>query len=80
MGLGVPTEFNFIALLGLDTVQALVTRLDDQRTLVLLLILVGSIVGGGLIIAGMTLLLGWIYNLLASLTGGLEVELKAPQQ
>jgi hypothetical protein len=79
MGLGVPTEFNFITLLGLETAQGLVTRLDEQRSLVLLLILGGSIVGGGLIIAGMTLLLGWIYNLLASLTGGLEVELKAPQ-
>ena len=66
--------------MGLETIQGLVTRLDEQRTLVLLMILIGSIVGGGLIIAGMTLLLGWIYNLLASLTGGLEVELKAPQQ
>jgi hypothetical protein len=79
LGLGVPTQFNFIALLGLETAQALVTRLDQQSTLVLLLILGASIVGGGLIIAGMTLLLGWIYNLVARLTGGLEVELKVPQ-
>src|SRR5262245_29137635 len=61
LGLGVPTEFNFIALLGLETAQGLVTRLDEQRSLVLLLILVGSVVGGGLIIAGLMLLLGWIY-------------------
>ena len=79
MGLGIPTEFNFIALLGLETAQGMVTRLDEQSSLVFLLILGGSIVGGGLIIAGMTLLLGGIYNLLARLTGGLEVELKAPQ-
>jgi hypothetical protein len=77
-GLGMPTDFNFIALLGLETIQTLVTRLDEQRTLVLLAILGGSIVGGGLIIAGMTLLLGWLYNLLAGLTGGLEVELRVP--
>jgi hypothetical protein len=78
LGLGMPAEFNFIALLGLEAAQALVIRLDDQRALVWLLIFAGSIVGGGIFIAGMLLLLGWIYNLLANLTGGVEVELKAP--
>lgn len=77
LGLGMPAEFNFIALLGLETAQALIIRLDDQRSLVWLLIFAGSVVGGGILIAGMLLLLGWIYNLLANLTGGLEVELKA---
>lgn len=74
--LGVPVEFDFVTLLGLETTQTLLARLDDQRGVVMLLIILLGMVGGGLFIALTTLLVGWGYNLLAALTGGLEVELR----
>jgi len=74
--LGAPVELDFIAVLGLETLQALVSRLDDQRFIVALLIILVSILGGGFLIGLIILLLGWSYNILAALTGGLEVELR----
>ena len=76
LGLGMPVEFDFITLLGLQTSQSVITRLDDQRYLVALLVMLLAIIGGGLLVALVILLVGWGYNLLAALTGGLEVELR----
>jgi hypothetical protein len=71
----IPVEFDFVTLLGLETVLAALTRLDDNGFLVALLIMLLYLIGGGLL-AGLTiLLLGWAYNLVAALTGGLEIEL-----
>jgi fatty acid desaturase len=72
----VPVELNFIALLGLLDVQTLLTNLDDQRLAVALLIILINVIGGGLLVAVTIMLIGWSYNLLAMLTGGLEVELR----
>ena len=76
LGLGVPVEFDFITLLGLETVQTAITRLDDRSFLLALLIILVSVIAGGLVVALIILLLGWAYNLLAALTGGLELELR----
>jgi hypothetical protein len=76
LGLGVPVEFDFITLLGLETVQTAIARLDDQSLLLALLIILVSVIAGGLVVALMILLVGWGYNLLAALTGGLELELR----
>jgi hypothetical protein len=76
LGLGVPVEFDFINLLGLETVQSLLIRLDDQRLTVILIIILGGMILGGLLILITIMLLGWLYNLLAALTGGLELELR----
>jgi hypothetical protein len=76
LGLGVPVELDFIALLGLLDVQTLLTNLDDQRLTVALLIILINVIGGGLLVAVTIMLIGWSYNLLAMLTGGLEVELR----
>jgi hypothetical protein len=76
LGLGMPVEFDFINLLGLETVQSLIIRLDDQRLTVILMIILGGMIIGGLLILVTILLLGWLYNLLAALTGGLELELR----
>lgn len=76
LGLGVPVELDFIHLLNLEEVQALLTRLDDQRWVVALLIILMMILGGGLLVGLTIMLVGWGYNLLAALTGGLEVELR----
>ncbi len=76
LGMGVPVELDFINLLGLVDVQTLLTNLDDQRLAVALLIVLINIIGGGLLVAVTIMLVGWSYNLLAMLTGGLEVELR----
>lgn len=76
LGLGTPIEFDFVNLFGLAEMQALLIRLDEQRLTVMLLIILSSIIGGGLLIAVTILLVGWGYNLLAMMTGGLEVELR----
>lgn len=72
----VPVEFDFITLLGLETIQTVITRLADQQIVLVLLVLLLSVLGGGLLVALIILLVGWGYNLLAVLTGGLEVELR----
>lgn len=76
LGLGAPVKFDFINLLGLGTIQTLLARLDDQQIMVALLIILLSILGGGLLVGLIILLVGWGYNLLAALTGGLEVDLR----
>ncbi len=76
LGLEVPVEFDLITLLGLETAQTLITRLDDQSLLLALLIVLISVIGGGLVVALIILLLGWGYNLLAAVSGGLEVQLR----
>jgi hypothetical protein len=70
-----PVELDFVSLLGLETVLAFLTRLDDQRLILTLLIILISVIGGGLLVAVSILLLAGVYNVLAALTGGLEVEL-----
>ncbi len=80
LGLGAPVEFDFINLLGLETTQTLLARLDDQQMMVALLIILISILGGGLLVGLTILLVGWGYNLLAALTGGLEVELQSSRR
>lgn len=77
LGLGVPVEFNFIDLLGLEATQTFLIGLDDQGPVLVLLIVLVSVIGGGLLIGLTIWLLGWVYNVLAALTGGLEVELRA---
>jgi len=76
VGLGLPVEFDFVTLLGLETAQTLLTRLDDNRLVLGLLILLVGVVAGGALVAVVVLLVGWGYNLLAALSGGLEVELR----
>jgi hypothetical protein len=72
----IPVEVDFVKLLGLEMMLAFLTRLDDQRLVLTLLIVLVSVIGGGLLVAAGILLLGGIYNVLAALTGGLEVELQ----
>ena len=76
LGLGVPIQLDFIHLLNLEETRALITRLDDQSFVVAVLIILIMVIGGGLLVALTIMLVGWSYNLLAALTGGLEVELR----
>jgi hypothetical protein len=75
LDIGAPVEFDFVNLLSLENLLVLVTRLDDQRLVVALLVLVASVLVGGLLVALVILLVGWVYNLLAMMSGGLELEL-----
>ncbi len=68
-------SFDIIELLGLETFEQIIIRLDDQATLVGLFVVIATILAGGLFIGGTTLLLGSSYNILARLTGGVELEL-----
>ncbi len=74
---GFGTEFDFIQIMGLEAMQTLLVQLDNQGLALAALIVLGSVLGGGLLIALIIMLVGWGYNLLAAMTGGLEVELKA---
>ncbi len=76
LSLGIPIEFDYIDLLGLQDVQQLLIQLDDQSATVATLIILGGVIGGGLIIGLTILLVGWCYNILAALTGGIEIELQ----
>ncbi len=68
--------FSWLDMFGLAAVQQLLINLDDQRGLVTLLVILSTIIGGGLLVGLIVLLVGWVYNLLAAVTGGLEVELR----
>jgi hypothetical protein len=76
IGLGLPLGLDFVELLGLETVEMLVNRLGEQSTLLAVLVILIFVIVGGLVIGLSILVLGWIYNGVARLTGGLEVELQ----
>ena len=77
IGLGLPLGLDFVELLGLETIEMLVSRLGEQSTLLAVLVILIFIIVGGLVIGLSILVLGWVYNGLARLTGGLEIELQA---
>ena len=72
----IPVEFDFVALLGLETALATLTTLDNNSFLLVLLVVLLYLIAGGLLVGVTVLLVGWVYNLVAALTGGLEVELQ----
>jgi hypothetical protein len=51
LGDKIPLEFDFVKLLGLEAVRTLLIQLDDQRLVLALLIILISIIGGGLLVA-----------------------------
>ena len=74
--LGFETSVDLIELLQLEEFLTLLETLAGRALpLLLALVIVVAILGGGLI-ALTLILLGWGYNLVAWLTGGLELELR----
>jgi hypothetical protein len=73
--LGFQYTLDLIELLKLQDVVAALQTARDLATPALISLLIVVAVGGGLVIAFFLILLGWGYNLLARLTGGIEVEL-----
>ena len=76
LGIG-QVPFDFINILGLESTQQLVVTLDNQAMSVALLVVLVSVIGGGALIGGTIWLLGLAYNLVAAVTGGIEVELQS---
>ncbi len=74
--LGFETSIDLIELLQLEEFLTLLEALAGRALpLLLALVIVVGILGGGLV-ALTLIVLGWGYNLLAWLTGGLELELR----
>ncbi|GAB4538122.1 MAG: hypothetical protein Kow0063_25620 [Anaerolineae bacterium] len=73
---GFEHSIDLIELLQLQDLLATLQQITDRiLPLLLALVIVGGVVGGALI-ALTLIMLAWGYNLLAWLTGGLEVELQ----
>ncbi|MDM8530342.1 hypothetical protein QUF63_04170 [Anaerolineales bacterium HSG25] len=70
------TQFNFISLLQLGPVQQAIIQMDNQPFAVALFVIIGCLLGGGAFIGLIVLSLGWGYNLLAAISGGVELELR----
>ncbi|MFV9507262.1 MAG: hypothetical protein AB4911_22150 [Oscillochloridaceae bacterium umkhey_bin13] len=65
-----------LLLLGLEEAAGTVSSLSAQASLIFWLLTAGLTLLGGLGVALMTLLMALVYNLLASLGGGLKLELR----
>ena len=74
--LGFEYAFDLVELLQLQELLALLQNVAGRALPLLLALVVVVGVVGGLLIALTLIVLGWGYNLLAWLTGGLEVELR----
>lgn len=74
--LGLEHSLDLVDLLQLHNLLATLQTIEERALPLLIALLVLTAVGGGLVIALMLVLLGWGYNLLAWLTGGIEVELE----
>jgi hypothetical protein len=78
--LGQPIPIDVISLLRLGGVLHRVQVLDSLSWLLLILFMAGSCLLGGLLVLVVGDLAGWIYNLIARVSGGLEVELTEVSQ
>jgi hypothetical protein len=73
--LGQPIPIDVVSLLHLEGVLRQVQVLDGLSALLLIAFVVAGCAIGGLLFLMVSDLAGWVYNLVASLSGGLEVEL-----
>lgn len=74
--LGFETSIDLIELLQLEEFLTLLETLAGRAFPLLLALVIVVAIVGGLLVAFTLILLGWGYNLLAWLTGGLELELR----
>lgn len=74
--LGFETSIDLIELLQLQEFLTLLETLAGRALPLLLALVIAVAVLGGLLVALTLILLGWGYNLVAWLTGGLELELR----
>ena len=74
--LGFETSIDLIELLQLEEFLTLSETLAGRALPLLLALVIVVAILGGLLVALTVILLGWGYNLVAWLTGGLELELR----
>jgi hypothetical protein len=74
--LGFDYVLDLIDILQLQQFLATLQNVEGRGIPLLVALLVATSVVGGVLVAVVLILLGWGYNLLAWLTGGLEVELR----
>ncbi len=70
-------HLNFVQLLGLDKVLELLQTLGAASAAVLFLVVLALALTNGAFLAATVALVGLAYNLLAKVTGGLVVEMRA---
>jgi hypothetical protein len=74
--LGQRIGIDFVSLLNLEPLLRTAQEIDSfSWALVILFVVLASLLGG-LVFLVMGNLLGWVYNFIAAISGGLEVELK----
>ncbi|HJX39303.1 MAG TPA: DUF3566 domain-containing protein [Anaerolineae bacterium] len=78
--LGQPIPIDVVSLLNLEGVLRQVQVLDTMSWLLLIAFMAATCLLGGLLFLVVGDLAGWIYNLIARISGGLEVELTEARQ
>lgn len=76
--LGQAIPIDVVSLLNLESLLHRVQQIDGLSWVLAILFVALTCVSGGLVFLVMSILLSWLYNFIATLTGGLEVELKEP--
>lgn len=74
--LGLDYTFDLVDILQLQEVLTTLQGVEGRAIPLMVALLIAASVVGGALVALVLILLGWGYNLLAWLTGGLEVELR----
>jgi hypothetical protein len=74
--LGQEIRIDFVSLLGLEPLLRTVQEIDSLSWAIVLLFAILTSLLGGLVFLVMGNLLGWVYNFIATVSGGLEVELR----
>ena len=74
--LGLDYTFDLVDILQLQEFLATLQGVEGRAIPLMISLLIAASVVGGALVALVLILLGWGYNLLAWLTGGLEVELR----
>ncbi len=73
-------RFDLIRFFGLDEVLAFLQTLSAVSVPVMLIVILGMALVSGMVLAAIIMLTGLAYNLLASTTGGVVVEMSAVSQ
>ena len=74
--LGLDYTFDLVDILQLQEFLTTLQGVEGRAIPLMIALLIAASVVGGALVALVLILLGWGYNLLAWLTGGLEVELR----
>lgn len=74
--LGQEVRIDLVSLLNLERVLQTVQEIDNVSWLLLVVLVVAASLCGAVVFLVAANLLGWVYNLIARVSGGVEVELR----